>query len=128
MNKLMIIGNLANNPELRTTQDGKDVCNFTVAVNRRGAGGQQAADFFRVSAWNRLAQTCINYLAKGRKVMVIGPVTCRAYAGNDGVPRCQMEVMANEVEFLTPKGEGEPAAQAPAQDFMPVQPDEDLPF
>lgn len=64
MNRLTIIGNLTRDPELRTTQDGKNVCTFTVAVNRRGREG---ADYFRVSAWNAMGENCHKYLAKGGK-------------------------------------------------------------
>ena len=71
MNKLTIIGNLARDPELRTVRDGISVCDFTVAVNRRGsrqntANGQSDADFFRVTAWRQLGELCAKYLAKGR--------------------------------------------------------------
>lgn len=71
MNKLAIIGNLTRDVELRTTQSGKSVANFTVAVNRRAKPGEKAeADFFRVSVWDKQAETCQKYLAKGRKVCV----------------------------------------------------------
>lgn len=121
MNKTVIIGNLTRNPELRTTQDGTMVCNFTVAVNRRARGGQQEADFFRVTAWRALGENCAKYLAKGRKVAVIGPVSARAYTGNDGQTRATLELTADEVEFLTPRGE-----QAAAGGFTQVD-DDDLP-
>ena len=76
MNKLAIIGNLTRDVELRTTQSGKSVANFTVAVNRRAKPGEKAeADFFRVSVWDKQAETCQKYLAKGRKVCVIGSVS-----------------------------------------------------
>ena len=106
MNKLTIIGNLTRDPELRTTQAGKDVCSFTVAVNRRNkAQGQPEADFFRVSAWEGLGRNCKQYLAKGRKVAVVGAVSVSTYTGNDGVTRAQLEVMAQDVEFLSSKGD-----------------------
>ena len=84
MNKLTIIGNLTRDPELRSTTSGHDVCNFTVAVNRRGGNGSDDADFFRVSAWDKLAKVCQNFLAKGRKVCVVGPVSVRTYQASDG--------------------------------------------
>lgn len=100
---------------MRTTNNGKDVCNFTVAVNRRQkkADGTTEADYFRVAAWNNLAKSCKDFLAKGRKVCVTGPVGVSTYTANDGSTRAQMEVTADDVEFLTPKGEG---GQAPAQE------------
>ena len=104
MNKLTIIGNLTRDPELRTTQDGRQVCNFTVAVNRRNRReGQPEADFFRVSAWGQLGQNCGKFLAKGKKVCAVGEVSVSTYTGNDGVTRAQMDVFAQDVEFLSPK-------------------------
>lgn len=106
MNKLTIIGNLTGDPELRTTQDGKNVCTFSVAVNRRNrTDGQPEADFFRVSAWNSLGDVCKQYLAKGRKVAVIGSVSVHTYQGNDGTTKASLEVMAQDVEFLSPKAD-----------------------
>lgn len=107
MNRLFIIGNLARDPELRTTQDGKSVCNFTVAVNKRQKAGQSEADFFRVSVWGNQAESCNQYLAKGRKVAVVGSVSVRTYTGNDGATRAQLEVLANDVEFLSSRSEAE---------------------
>ena len=139
MNKLTIIGNLTRDPVTRTTQSGVNVCSFTVAVNRRGKkqNGQQEADYFNVSAWNQLAETCQTYLAKGRKVAVVGPVSVHTYQGSDGKTYAQMDVMANDVEFLTPKSEvmnemadramsSTPGADAQSG-FLAVETDE-LPF
>ena len=108
MQKLLIIGNLTRDPEVRTTTNGKEVCNFTVAVNRRqkDAQGESIADFFRVSAWEGLAKTCGKFLAKGRKVAVWGQVSAKAYTGNDGETRAQLQVFAQDVEFLSPKHGG----------------------
>ena len=101
----MIVGNLTRDPEMHTTQAGQNVCDFTVAVNRRRTNNnsQPEADFFRVSAWNQLGENCQRYLAKGRKVLVIGPVSARTYQANDGTTRVSQEVMATEVEFLSPR-------------------------
>ncbi len=143
MNRLTIIGNLTRDPEQRTTTTGSTVCTFTVAVNRRGRrdqqNGQPEADFFRVSAWNQLGETCQRYLAKGRKVAVVGSVSVHTYQGSDGQTRASLEVMANDVEFLSSRSEmdGEggyaaPASSAPAEGsvsagFTAVETDE-LPF
>lgn len=106
MNKITIIGNLTRDPELRTTSSGVQVCSFTVAVNRRRTDGNQPeADFFRVTAWRQLAEICGKYLAKGRKVAVVGSVSVSTYQGNDGQTKASMEVTADDIEFLTPKGE-----------------------
>ena len=144
MNKLTIIGNLTRDPELRTTAAGVNVCDFTVAVNRRQRrdaqnNGQPEADFFRVSAWRERGELCAKYLAKGRKVCVIGPVSVRTYTGNDGTTRASLEVTADEVEFLSSRNEGEaggytapaapevPSADSQAAGFTAVETDE-LPF
>ena len=104
MNKLTIIGNLTKTPEQRTTQSGIPVTTFTVAVNRRRQQeGQPEADFFRVTAWRGLAETCGKYLDKGRKVCVVGPVSISTYTGSDGQARANLEVTAEDVEFLSPK-------------------------
>lgn len=141
MNKIILIGNLTRDPELRTTSSGISVCDLNIAVNRRRSksaeAGQPDADFFRVSVWREQGENCAKYLSKGRKVGVTGWVTARAYMGNDGQPRASLEVQADDVEFLSPRGEGEaprtqpaPAAAAPApQNNGFVQVDEDeLPF
>ena len=104
MNNCTIIGNLCNDPELRTTSSGKAVCAFRLAVDRRKkTEGQPSSDFFRVTAWSALAENCKKYLAKGKKVAVSGPVSVTTYQNKDGQFRATLEVLADEVEFLTPK-------------------------
>ena len=106
LNQLTIIGNLVKDQELRTTQSGKEVCTFTVAVNRPKRNNEdQGADFFRVSAWGELGKLCGKYLGKGRKVCVVGRVSLHTY-DKDGKTGANMEVLAEGVEFLSPK-EGE---------------------
>ena len=122
MNKLFIIGNLTRDPEMRSTSTGDSVCSFTVAVNRRRASnaeaGQPEADFFRVSAWRQLGENCNRYLAKGRKVAVVGAVQVSTYTAQDGTTRASLEVTADDVEFLSPRGEGEGGAGRPAEQSM----------
>lgn len=102
MNRLTIIGNLTRDPEVRSTPNGKTVCNFDVAVNRRQkVEGQPDADYFRVSAWNQLGENCGKYLAKGRKVCVVGAVNVRTYETQAGKRGASLEVNATEVEFLS---------------------------
>ena len=130
MNKLMIIGNLCKDPDLRTTQSGVDVCSFTVAVNRRKKGTEQETDFFRVTAWRELALNCGKYLAKGRKVCVIGEVSVSTYTSKDGKPGASLEVTAQDVEFLTPANTvayQETQKTDPQTGYTVEQP-EDLPF
>lgn len=139
MNRLTIIGNLTRDPVLRTTRDGTEVCDFTVAVNRRVKQGQeQQADYFRVTTWREQAKSCNTYLAKGKKVAVIGEVSVHTYTDSNGQFRAQMELAARDVEFLTPRADsgqqapqnGTQAASEPQPDdngFIPVETD-DLPF
>lgn len=125
MNKFMIIGNLTRDPETRTTQGGKTVCNFTVAVNRRNKEG---TDYFRVSAWNKLGETCQRYLAKGRKVAVTGSVSLNTYTSQNGENRATLEVFADEVEFLSTKNETAASAPSARNNGYEEVTDDDLPF
>ena len=122
MNKLTIIGNLTREPETRATATGKTVCTFSVAVNRRG--GDQDADFFRISAWEKLGESCQKYLAKGRKVAVVGSVAVSTYDGKDGKTGASLEVTAQDVEFLSP-AEQKAAPETPGCSQVD---DEELPF
>ena len=110
MNKVYLIGNLTRDPEMRSTQSGIPVCNFSIAVNRRfknAQTGQQETDFFNIVAWRQLAELCGRYLAKGRKVAVFGSIQTRTYEAQDGSKRSAFDIVADEVEFLT-------AANAPS--------------
>ena len=142
MNKVYLIGNLTRDPELRTVGSGITVCSFTVAVNRRRSnqnGNQPEADFFRVTAWRQLGEICSKYLAKGRKVCVVGPVSAQTYQANDGTTRVSLEVTAEDVEFLSSRNEDQagmggynapaaaPSVTAQNNGFMSVEADE-LPF
>ena len=147
MNKVYLIGNLTRDPEMRSTQAGIPVCNFSIAVNRRfknAQTGQQETDFFNIVAWRQLAELCSRYLAKGRKVAVSGSIQTRTYEAQDGSKRSAFDIVADEVEFLnsaqsaSPSGEYHapaapaPRAQAPAyapadSGFTQVD-DDELPF
>ena len=136
MNSLHIIGRLVRDPELRTTPSGATVCSFTVAVNRRRTQNNQQpeADYFRVSAWNKLGENCSKYLAKGRKVSVVGAVSVNTYQSQDGKTHASLNVMANEIEFLSSRNDAPSASsqeEAPVIDeqsgMMAVEAD-DLPF
>lgn len=141
MNKLTIIGNLTRDPELRTTPTGLNVCSFTVAVNRRRSSqnaNQPEADFFRVTAWRQLGENCQKFLAKGRKVAVVGSVSVSTYEAKDGSgTRFTLEVNAEDVEFLSsrqedggfaPSSSAEVKVSAPADTGFAQVDDEDLPF
>ncbi len=141
MNKLIIIGNLTRDPETRTVSSGSTVCSFTIAVNRRRstqAQNQPEADFFRVSAWNKLGDVCQRYLAKGRKVCVIGSVSVSSYEAKDGGTRFSLDVFAEDVEFLSSRNESQSGAgpgtspanadDAAGNDGFQEVDDDDLPF
>lgn len=142
MNKVFLIGNLTRDPELRTTQSGLPVCTFTIAVNRRRASnaqaGQPEADFFRVTAWRQLGENCHKWLIKGHKVNVVGAVSVSTYQTQNGQTRAQLEVTADDVEFLTPANKDpQEAPQRPQEAPQAVQPqgggfvqvdDEEIPF
>ena len=123
MNRVFLIGNLVRDPELRTTQSGVSVCTFTIAVNRRktAQAGQPEADYFRIAAWRQLGENCAKWLIKGKKVSVIGSVSASAYMGNDGQPHANLEVTADDVEFLSPANTSpQDAPQAPKQKPAPI--------
>lgn len=130
MNQLNIIGGLVRDPESRTTQSGKQVCTFTVGVNRRN--DREKSDFFRVNAWGELGNNCAKYLSKGKRVRVTGSVSLSTYTAQDGTTRANLEVLAQDVEFLSPASQGQQnAPQAPKTDAQSgfVQVDEEtLPF
>ena len=112
MNKVYLIGNLTRDPEMRSTQSGVNVCNFSIAVNRRFRNpqtGQQETDFFNIVAWRQLADLCGRYLTKGRKVAVVGSIQTRTYEAQDGSKRNAFDIVADEVEFLS-AGQGNAAS------------------
>lgn len=136
MNKITLIGNLTKDPENRTTQNGVSVCSFNIAVNRRfpNADGERQTDFFRIQAWRGLADSCMKYLAKGRKVAVIGELQPRQYEKN-GQQHTSLDVQADEVEFLTPPDEkkkkrenSDGYGKTPEDDFADLLENNDLPF
>lgn len=97
MNKLMVIGNLTKDPESRVTSNGKDVCNFTVAVRKNYGDGSQ---FIKAVTWGKLAQNCQTYLSKGSKVALIGEASIEVYSGKDGTAKGNLVCNAETVEFL----------------------------
>jgi single-strand DNA-binding protein len=124
----MIIGNLGRDPEMRYTANGKAVTQFTVAVNNRVQEEGEWKDkttWFRVTAWDRLAETTNQYLKKGKQVMIIGRVDVSAWADKQsGEARAQLELTAREVKFLGGREDGggdTPSGSAPTDE-------EDIPF
>ena len=149
MNKVILAGRLARDPEVRYTQTGKAVATFALAVNRRGrsADGQTNADFVPIVVWDKLAEICKNYLVKGSQILLEGRLQIRSYDAQDGSKRYVTEVIAQDIEFMgsKPTGSGYEApaygstSSAPAQPATSmsgaaasfgseVPPDEDIPF
>ena len=112
MTKVFLIGNLTHDPELTETAAGVPVCRFSVAVNR-GTGDDRTADFYNVTAWRGLGETVAKFTKKGNKVAVAGDLILRQYEGNDGVRRTSVDVIAQNVEFLTPKPQDDGFYDAP---------------
>jgi len=114
MNKMLVIGNVGTDPEMRYTPNGNPVTSFRVATSRRytTAEGEQReeTEWFRISAWNRLAETCNQYVTKGMKVYVEGRLKSDEWVGQDGQTRFGMEITANDVRFLDRAPVGETAA------------------
>lgn len=104
LNKVLLIGNLTRDPELRYTPQGTAVCTFGMATNRQWkteeGENKEDTEFVNVVAWNRLAEICAEFLKKGRQVYVEGRLSTREWEGQDGVKRRTTEVVANEVIFL----------------------------
>lgn len=142
MNKVIMIGNLANDPEARTTQSGISQSTFRLAVQRKYANqqGVREADFFTVVAWRASADFCNRYLSKGRKVAVEGCIQNRSYDAQDGTKRYVTEIIADSVEAVGGKSEGADAnasgtAAPPPPTPPPANPegftevdDDELPF
>lgn len=103
MNRVILVGNLAADPESRTTQSGIAQCTLRIAVQRRFANqqGVREADFFTVICWRQTAEFCSRYLSKGRKIAVEGSLQTRSYDAQDGSKRYVTEIVADDVEFLS---------------------------
>ena len=111
LNKVMIIGNLGKDPEMKYTPQGTPITTFSVAVSRtrKGSDGQviDETEWFRVVAWERLAETCNEYLRKGSKVFIEGRLQTRKYTGQDGQERQIVEVVAQEMQMLDSRQQGQ---------------------
>ena len=124
MNKVILIGNLANDPEGRTTQSGISQSTFRIAVQRRFANqqGVREADFFTVIAWRQTADFCNRYLSKGRRVAVEGSIQNRSYDAQDGSKRYVTEIIADNIEALGSRDEGSSGQPRQTRDPGPTPP------
>jgi single-strand DNA-binding protein len=127
MNKIMLIGNLGKDPEMSYTPNGIAVTRFSLAVNRvtKSSTGerQEETEWFNIVAWRQLAETCNAYLKKGSKVFIEGRLTQRKYTDNQGIQRTAIEVIASDMEILTPKSQ---QAQTGGSNFVGGNVEEDL--
>ena len=126
LNKIILIGNLGSDPEMRYTPDGKSVTSFSMATNYRyttsGGDNREETDWFRVTVWGRQAEQVNQFLSKGQQAYVEGRLHARTWQGQDGQTRTSLEVTANRVLFL-----GRAAGTAALPDEGDISPD-DLPF
>lgn len=141
-NKIVIVGYLGRDPEIRYTPQGMAVCNFSIATTerRKDKSGefQDATTWFRVTVWGKQAESANQYLSKGRQVFVEGRLRQEEFTGQDGSKRTSLEVTATDVQFLGPRGEeggggggshgGGLGGARPTPSSAGPEPDEDVPF
>ena len=131
INKVILMGRLTRDPEMRHTNSGTPVTTFSLAINS-GYGENQRTDFVNCLAWNKTAEFVTKYFAKGKMIIVIGRITTRSWETQDGKRAYATEVVANEVSFGETKSSQQTATQPPMQDddddFTPLDEDDDLPF
>ena len=133
MNKFFAIGNLTRDPELSETASNIPVCRFSIAVNRRrtSADAEQQTDFFNVTAWRGLAESIARYCHKGNKIAITGSIQIRNYEDNNGQKRTSVDVVAEEIEFLSQKPNNEATAQNQTKKKPALEAfddDSDIPF
>jgi single-strand DNA-binding protein len=139
-NKVILVGNLGRDPELRYTAQGTPVCSFSMATNerRKDRNGemQDHTTWFRITLWNRLAETASQYLQKGKQVYIEGRLRVEEYIDRDGKPRHSLEVFGTDMQFIGSRSDEpmpERAASASAAsggpaDSQPDLSDDDIPF
>ena len=145
-NKVILIGNMTADPELKQTTQGTSVCSFSIAVNRRytkAEQGQQTVDFINIVTWRQQAEFVSRYFKKGNPILVCGQLQTRNWTDTQGVKRYVTEVVADEVSFVAPAGQnGAPQGgaytpeaygaptfnNAPGASFEEIPNDESLPF
>lgn len=143
-NKIILVGHLGRDPELRYTTDGTPVCSFSIATTerRKDKSGefQEMTTWFQVTAWRRLAEIAEQYLKKGKQVYIEGRLSQREYQDRDGNTRTSLDVNASDIQFIGPRGEegfapreerpARPSAQPMAEEGSAAEPisDDDIPF
>lgn len=140
-NKIIVVGYLGRDPELKYTADGTPMCNFSVATTERrkdkGGDFQDVTTWFRVVAWQRLAEVANQYLSKGKQVYIEGRLSQSEYTDRDGNTRTSLEIRCSDLQFIGARGEEGGSIQRedrPARDSAPAQQssssvsDDDIPF
>lgn len=130
VNKAILIGNLGADPEIRYTQNGTAVVNFSVATTEKYKQDNEwveKTEWHRVIAWGRLAEICAEYLVKGSRVYIEGGIYTRKWEDRDGNPKYTTEIKAREMKMLSPAASGNrgPAAE---EEYPPAPMDDDVPF
>lgn len=139
INRVIVVGNLTRDPELRSTPSGTSVCSLRIAVNttRKDESGQwvDKPNYFDVTVWGQQGENCAQYLAKGRPVAIDGRLEWREWEAQDGAKRQAVEIVADSVQFLGGRQDGEGSAYVPAgavassgDDFPTSPADDDIPF
>ena len=125
MNKVILMGRLVKEPDFKETQTGKNVCTFTIAVNRKF--NREEADFINCIAWNKTAEFVYKYFNKGDMIALTGYIQTRNYTKDNGEKRYITEINVEEVEFTGKKSNSNETEDI-EEGFTPVNNDEDLPF
>ena len=134
LNKVILIGHMTADPELKQTPSGVSVCSFSIGVNRRFAkDGDQKTDFINIVAWRNTAEFVARYFKKGSAICICGSIQTRSWTGNNGNKRYATEVIADEASFVENKKESSSddlgySAPAEAPKFEELSADDDLPF
>ena len=124
LNRIVLIGRLTKDVDLRSTQNGASVATFTLAVDRAFSKSKET-DFIPVVVWRAQAESCAKYLSKGKLAAVDGRLQIRTYEANDGSKRTIAEVVADDVRFLSPKGEQMEIRNKEVEETIPL---DELPF
>jgi len=117
LNKVFIIGNVGKEPEMRFTPSGKPVTSFTVATNEK-FGNNDHTEWFSIITWNKLAETCNQFLQKGQQVFVEGRLQTRSWEDNDGGKHYKTEIIANKVLFLGQRKQGESQEETDSEELF----------
>jgi len=131
--EIILVGNVGRDPELRFTQSGQAVCNFSLAVNRSWTDRntnerREETTWFKITVWGAQAETVNQYVQKGKQVLVVGDrIEASAFTGNDGEPRASLEVTARQVRFLSGGGDGGSYSDSGGYEEGPSDVD-DIPF